>query len=80
LAISAAARRGAILHGHIHWRYHVCVPETSLGLFCAGSTTHAGREGLWMYELGEGCATATPGTWDQTRYVLEHDQRIDLDP
>jgi 3',5'-cyclic AMP phosphodiesterase CpdA len=80
LAISAGARRGAILHGHIHWRYHVRVPETPLTLCCAGSTTHAGREGLWMYEVGDSRVTATPGTWDQTRYVLETDQAIDLDP
>jgi hypothetical protein len=33
-----------------------------------------------MYEIGDGRATATPGTWDQTRYVLETDQAIDLDP
>ncbi len=80
LAISAGARHGAILHGHVHWRYHVRVPETPLTLCCAGSTTHAGREGLWMYEVSDGHATATPGTWDQTRYVLETDQAIDLDP
>lgn len=79
LSISAAAERGLIVHGHIHWRYDVRVPETPLGLFCAGSTTHAGREGLWLYEVGGGRATATPGRWDQTRYVLEPDHRIDLD-
>ncbi|MBW1907895.1 MAG: metallophosphoesterase [Deltaproteobacteria bacterium] len=80
LAISAAARRGVIIHGHIHWRYHVRVPETPLTLCCAGSTTHAGREGLWMYEVGDDRVTATPGTWDQTRYVLEADQAIRIDP
>jgi 3',5'-cyclic AMP phosphodiesterase CpdA len=80
LAISAAALRGVIVHGHIHWCYHVRVPETPLTLCCAGSTTHAGREGLWMYEVGEGSAKATPGRWDQTRYVLEADRAIDLDP
>lgn len=80
LAISAAARSGVILHGHIHWRYHVRVPETPLTLCCSGSTTHAGREGLWMFEIEDGVATATPGTWDQTRYVLEPDQAITIDP
>ncbi|MGB5695125.1 MAG: metallophosphoesterase [Polyangiales bacterium] len=79
LSISAAARRGVIVHGHIHWRYHVRVPETPLTLCCAGSTTHAGREGLWIFEVGEGRATATPGAWDQTRYILETDGAIDLD-
>jgi 3',5'-cyclic AMP phosphodiesterase CpdA len=79
LSISAAARRGVIVHGHIHWRYHVRVPETPLTLCCAGSTTHAGREGLWIFEVGEGRATATPGSWDQTRYILETDGAVELD-
>jgi 3',5'-cyclic AMP phosphodiesterase CpdA len=79
LSISAAARRGVIVHGHIHWRYHLRVPETPLLLCCAGSTTHAGREGLWLYEVDGSRATATPGRWDQTRYVLEPENRIDLD-
>jgi predicted MPP superfamily phosphohydrolase len=80
LRASACAARGAILHGHIHWRYHVRVPESPLSMVCAGSTTHAGREGLWILEVGDGEVTATPGTWDQTRYVLEPDQAIALDP
>jgi hypothetical protein len=33
-----------------------------------------------MLEVGNGAVTATPGTWDQTRYVLEADERIDIDP
>ena len=80
LRVSACAARGVIVHGHVHWRYHVRVPETPLSLCCSGSTTHAGREGLWMIEVGGDRVTATPGTWDQTRYVLEDEQRIDLDP
>ena len=80
LKASACAARGVILHGHIHWRYHVRVPETPLSMCCSGSTTHAGREGLWMLEVGDGRATATPGTWDQSRYVLEPEQRVVLDP
>lgn len=80
LDVSAAACNGAILHGHIHWRYHLRVPETPLGLFCAGSTTHAGREGLWLFELEDGRVTATPGAWDQTRYVLEDQHRVEVDP
>jgi hypothetical protein len=80
LKASACAARGVILHGHIHWRYHVRVPETPLSLCCSGSTTHAGREGLWMLEVGDGSVTATPGTWDQSRYVLEPEQRVVLDP
>lgn len=80
LRASACAARGVILHGHIHWRYLVRVPECPLPICCAGSTTHAGREGLWMLEVGDAGVTATPGTWDQTRYVLEPDQAVALDP
>ncbi len=80
LRASACAARGAILHGHIHWRYHVRVPESPLSMLCAGSTTHAGREGLWMLEVGDEGVTATPGTWDQSRYVLEADGAVALDP
>jgi hypothetical protein len=32
-----------------------------------------------MIDVGEGPVTATPGTWDQTRYTLEPDQAIVLD-
>lgn len=80
LAACACARRGVILHGHIHWRYHVRVPETPLSLCCSGSTTHAGREGLWVFDVDESGVTATPGSWDQSRYVLEVDQAVTLDP
>ena len=77
---SACAARGVILHGHIHWRYHVRVPETPLSICCSGSTTHAGREGLWMLEVGDEGVTATPGSWDQTRYTLDPEQAVRLDP
>ena len=80
LHASACAGSGVIVHGHIHWRYHVRAPETPLTMLCSGSTTHAGREGLWMLEVGNGTVTATPGTWDHSRYVLEPDGRIDIDP
>lgn len=80
LEASACAARGVILHGHIHWRYHVRVPETPLPICCAGSTTHAGREGLWLLEVGDDAVTATPGTWDQSRYVLEPTGAVALDP
>ncbi|MGB5810531.1 MAG: metallophosphoesterase [Polyangiales bacterium] len=78
LAISRAAGRGAVVHGHVHRRYHVRVPESHLPLVCAGSATHAGREGLWLYDVDDEHAVATPGSWDQTRYVLEPEARFDL--
>jgi len=80
LEASACANRGVILHGHIHWRYHVRVPDTPLSMCCAGSTTHAGREGLWLLEVGDGPVRAIPGTWDRGCYVLESEQAVVLDP
>ena len=80
LRACACAARGVIVHGHIHWRYHVRVPECPLPMCCSGSTTHAGREGLWLFEVGEDEVTGTPGTWDQSRYVLEPNEAVVLDP
>ena len=64
--------RGAILHGHLHTRYRVDL----FGLppiFCAGSSTHEGREGLWLFELAGGEVTARPGRFTGRRYVLAGD-------
>jgi predicted MPP superfamily phosphohydrolase len=80
LRASACAAKGVIVHGHIHWRYHVRVPETPLSMCCAGSTTHAGREGLWMFDVSDEAVTVTPGTWDQSRYVLQPAEAFVLDP
>lgn len=74
----AGVDRGVIVHGHVHWRYHVRAPDSPLPLCCAGSTTHAGREGLWLFDIEAERATATPGRWDQSRYVLEPDEAVDL--
>ncbi len=63
--------RGALLHGHIHWRFHLQVPEMRAWIFGAGSTTCSGREGLWLFDIEAGQARATPGTWATDRYVLD---------
>ena len=43
----------ALGHGHIHHRYRTEGPA-GLSIFCAGSSTQAGREGYWIYELFPG--------------------------
>ncbi len=50
--LETAARAGAVAvcHGHIHHRYRVDGPG-DLSIFCAGSSTQAGREGYWLYEV-----------------------------
>jgi 3',5'-cyclic AMP phosphodiesterase CpdA len=68
---ACAGIRGAILHGHVHRRYRVRVPGVRPELFCAGSTTEAGHEGFWLFELDEGGQLrATPGGYRGGRYVL----------
>ena len=62
---------GAILHGHVHRRYHVRIPHLGLPMFGAGSATHEGHEGIWLYEVDGAKARAIPGRWDRDRYVLE---------
>jgi len=78
LQVACRAKRGAIVHGHVHRRYHVRVPECRLPLVCAGSSTHEGREGLWLYDVRGSGASATPGRWDQSRYVLEPSEAVEL--
>jgi 3',5'-cyclic AMP phosphodiesterase CpdA len=46
--------RFAVLHGHIHARYHLPASAQRPHLLCAGSSTEAGREGYWVIEVGGG--------------------------
>jgi hypothetical protein len=70
LAACKLTPRATIIHGHIHARYHVS-PAPGLHQFGAGSVTHAGREGLWVYEVEVGSARAVPGLYRDGDYVLE---------
>ena len=60
--------RGAILHGHVHRCYTVRVPEVTVGLYGAGSTTQDEREGLWLFDVAAG--TAARGRWRDGGYEL----------
>jgi 3',5'-cyclic AMP phosphodiesterase CpdA len=51
LEVCRAIRAGAIVHGHIHWAYHVRPCDLSIPIFCAGSATHHGREACWVYDV-----------------------------
>jgi 3',5'-cyclic AMP phosphodiesterase CpdA len=44
----------AVLHGHIHKRYHHPASDTQPHLFGAGSSTQAGHEGYWIIETEAG--------------------------
>jgi 3',5'-cyclic AMP phosphodiesterase CpdA len=46
--------RFAVLHGHIHRRYHHPATAARPHIFGAGSSTMAGREGYWLIEVENG--------------------------
>lgn len=72
LAACAGVERGALLCGHVHRRFTVPADEARpLPLFCAGSTTKDGREGLWLFDVADGRVTVTPGRWAGAGYALE---------
>ncbi len=78
LRTCAPVARGVLCHGHVHHNYRVREPGLRMDLMGAGSATHKGREGLWMYEVGARAAFATPGTWTGERYELDTSRRVQL--
>ncbi|MGZ3446702.1 MAG: metallophosphoesterase family protein, partial [Myxococcaceae bacterium] len=46
--------RFAVLHGHIHKRYHFPATDRRPHIFGAGSSTQAGHEGYWLIETAGG--------------------------
>jgi hypothetical protein len=46
--------RFAVLHGHIHHRYHHEPTAERPHIFGAGSSTQEGREGYWLINVEEG--------------------------
>jgi len=52
--------RFAVLHGHIHRRYHHPATASRPHLFGAGSSTQAGQEGYWLIDVDGG--TVVGGT------------------
>ena len=46
--------RYAVLHGHIHKRYHHPATADRPHIFGAGSSTEAGHEGYWLIEVAGG--------------------------
>ena len=46
--------RFAVLHGHIHHRFHHPATPTRPHVFGAGSSTQKGREGFWVIETRDG--------------------------
>lgn len=70
------------LHGHVHRRYHVRVPELPIDFFCSGSSTMRGREGFFFYELNDRArpsgVRAIPGAFFDGEPRLEEGRAIIL--
>lgn len=49
--------RYAVLHGHVHHRYHHVATADRPHIFGAGSSTLKGREGYWVIEVSGGKVT-----------------------
>ncbi|HXV76085.1 MAG TPA: metallophosphoesterase [Candidatus Polarisedimenticolaceae bacterium] len=71
LAACGAIRRGALLSGHVHHRYWLRVPPTGTPLFCSGSATMTGGEGLWLFQTDGSAMQAIPGHFRDGAYRLE---------
>src|SRR5262245_60242632 len=77
LAICERAPRVALLHGHIHWNYHLRL-QSGLHLFGAGSATHEGREGIWVFEIDGGRTRALSGTFTGGAYRIEPSTAVEF--
>jgi 3',5'-cyclic AMP phosphodiesterase CpdA len=70
LDVCQRIRHGAVLHGHVHWRYALRVPG-SIRTFCSGSATYEGREGAWIFEVDGASVRAFAGHYANDRYVFD---------
>lgn len=76
LAACARLPRAALLHGHIHWRFHLSLTEPPARIFGSGSTTCAGREGFWLFEVDASETRAVPGRFADGAYRLEPESAV----
>ncbi len=72
LEAAASIERGALLCGHVHSVFRRRIDEFSGEVFCAGSATFEGREGVWVFDRdGAGLWTARRGSWTGHGYEIE---------
>jgi predicted phosphodiesterase len=67
--LEAAPAGTLCLHGHTHHPFRLD-PNGLPTMLCAGSTTYAGREGIWLLETNGSHATAAQGSWSGSAYTL----------
>ncbi|NOY93585.1 MAG: metallophosphoesterase [Deltaproteobacteria bacterium] len=70
LQACADLERGAFLHGHIHRRFFLQGPPLPLPLFGAGSSTHRGHEGGWVFDLADARAEVRELSCDAGAFSL----------
>ncbi len=70
LAAVAEVDRGALLCGHVHHCYRIEVPDVRMPIYCAGSATYKGREGVWLFDIEERDAQVAQGSWDGSQWAL----------
>jgi hypothetical protein len=75
LEVAANRPRAAILHGHIHHRFHV-QPPGAPHLFGSGSATQLGLEGAWLFEFEPGSARAFGVGYQGGEYVRDEQASV----
>lgn len=77
--VRICAQPGVLLvHGHIHHCYHHAARADRPWLFCAGSATHRGREGFWLYDVEAERIRATPGGYEAGAYALRESEAVTI--
>ena len=71
LDAAAGIERGVYLCGHIHTTFRQRIAGFAGEVFCAGSSTLAGREGFWLFDSGAAGWEARLGRWSGDVYVVD---------
>lgn len=72
LEAASPIERGALLCGHVHSVFRREIEAFSGEVFCAGSATYEGREGVWVFDrAADGLWSARRGRWNGESYDVE---------
>lgn len=70
--------RAILLHGHLHHAFALLQSPWNTPHFCAGSLSHEGYEGGWLYETDETGLRAQPFAWRGESFELESAGSVDV--
>ena len=72
LDAASPIERGAYLCGHVHNVFRQVIEGFAGEVFCAGSATYEGREGVWVFDRDPaGLWSARRGSWNGEEYDVE---------